>query len=156
MRNYEEKFWAKVDKTSVCWNWTGATTRSNKKGYGQASRNGAVVLSHRLSWEIINGPISKDLLVLHRCDNPLCVNPAHLFLGSQSDNMKDCIAKGRFIFNTPPKVARNLKTHCPSGHLYNTSNSILDSNGYRKCRKCSVKHSMESKRRKRFSSGGRE
>lgn len=102
MRNYKEKFWDKVNKKSSCWNWTGATTRAKKKGYGRVQVDGKLILSHRLSWEIQNGPIPKDLLVLHRCDNSLCVNPAHLFLGDPEDNMKDCIAKGvLFLIRLP-------------------------------------------------------
>lgn len=93
-----ERFWAKVNKSGECWEWTA----SLNTGYGQFSFNGKNVLSHRYSY-VIHHPLSIDLwehreiCVCHRCDNPKCVNPAHLFLGSLAENNKDCKEKGRFI-----------------------------------------------------------
>ena len=91
----EERFWKKVTKTKSCWLRTGA----NVKGYSVIStRKGVKILGHRLSWELHNGPIPIDLDVLHNCpggDNPNCVNPDHLFLGTHQDNMADMIAKGK-------------------------------------------------------------
>ena len=95
--NDVERFWTKVDKSGECWEWT-ANLYSN--GYGQFYLNGTMVLSHRLSY-VMNHPLTIDLwkhreiFVCHRCDNPRCVNPAHLFLGTHTDNMKDMVAKGR-------------------------------------------------------------
>ena len=79
-----------------CWTWTRAT---NKAGYGKiGSGEGAGTLAtHRVSWELTNGPVPDGLFVLHRCDNPPCCNPAHLFLGTSRDNTLDMIAKGRQV-----------------------------------------------------------
>lgn len=94
-----ERFWAFVDKSNGpdgCWLWTGAVHRH---GYGafSASRNGRVhhLRAHRVAFELMNGPFAKDLFVCHRCDNPRCVNPAHLFLGTARDNARDRERKGR-------------------------------------------------------------
>lgn len=90
-----ERFWAKVNKTDGCWEWTGSLTR----GYGMFWL-GKMVYSHRLSY-VLHHPLTIDLLehreicVCHRCDNPKCVNPAHLFLGTVVDNMRDRDEKGR-------------------------------------------------------------
>jgi hypothetical protein len=73
-----------------CWIWMGAAGR-----YGQAKRNGRVIRAHRLSWIAHNGDIPAGLHVLHKCDTPLCVNPAHLFIGTPLDNAGDREAKGR-------------------------------------------------------------
>lgn len=79
-----------------CWIYTGST---NQAGYGQFRVNGYLYRTHRLSWEIHNGPIPAQMKVLHHCDNPKCMNPTHLFLGSQQDNVNDCKFKGRFKSN---------------------------------------------------------
>lgn len=90
------RFWQRVDKTGDCWIWTGAKI---KFGYGVIRRNssegGAQQKTHRVSWELHNGPIPQGLMVLHRCDNPPCVRPDHLFLGTGLDNVADREAKGR-------------------------------------------------------------
>jgi HNH endonuclease len=90
-----ERFWSKVNKTDTCWLWTGG---KNGAGYGliilDNSKEGSM-LAHRLSWEIHNEPISDGLCALHKCDNPSCVNPYHLFLGTHQDNSDDKVAKGR-------------------------------------------------------------
>ena len=90
----ESRFWLRVNrqKPEECWNWTAG---AGSHGYGQLSVNGSVRMAHRLSWEIAHGPIPNELHVLHKCDNRLCVNPAHLFLGTNLDNIKDMVAKGR-------------------------------------------------------------
>jgi hypothetical protein len=89
----EERFWSKVDKTDGCWEWTGTL---NGKGYGQIRINGRYVKAHRYSWILHNGNSIDGLLVCHKCDNTMCVRPEHLFLGTQSDNMRDCVEKNRF------------------------------------------------------------
>lgn len=97
----EDRFWRKVRKTEGCWLWTGAITGF---GYGVLGRGGegaGNVLAHRLSWELHNGAVPPNLFVLHRCDNPLCVRPDHLFLGTKQDNALDCVRKGR---NGPAKL----------------------------------------------------
>lgn len=88
------RFWGKVQKLddSECWNWIGSKCRF---GHGQIRIRGRLVRSHRLSFLIHRGLISDKMLVCHKCDNPKCVNPSHLFLGTHSDNVKDMISKKR-------------------------------------------------------------
>jgi hypothetical protein len=85
-----DHFWSRVDRSAECWVWTGGTVGG---GYGRFGRG--KVLAHRHAWEITNGPIPDGLDVLHRCDNPPCVRPDHLFLGTHTDNMRDMFTKGR-------------------------------------------------------------
>ncbi len=91
----EERFWKFVVTGPDCWKWTGALAN---KGYGAINAGGdrgRVMKAHRVSWKIHKGPIPEGLFVLHRCDNPPCTNPAHLFLGTNFDNVQDAVAKGR-------------------------------------------------------------
>ena len=83
---------AKGEKTDGCWLWTGATA---SYGYGKMMLDGETVRAHRAAYLLLVGPIPDGLYVLHRCDVRRCVNPAHLFLGTPSDNTKDMLAKGR-------------------------------------------------------------
>ena len=87
-----DRFWSKVSKTDGCWIWTGAHYRS---GHGHSYFKGKYVGAHRLSWILENGEIPEGTNVCHHCDNPPCVNPDHLFLGSQADNMRDMRQKNR-------------------------------------------------------------
>jgi hypothetical protein len=101
----DERFWAKVDRTGDCWVWLAGKGRG---GYGRLSRAGLSPqyrLAHRHSWELAYGPIPDGLHVCHRCDNPPCVNPAHLFLGTDKDNLDDMRSKGR---GTQPPVHAGL------------------------------------------------
>jgi len=97
VRTIAERFWPKVDvrEPDECWPWTASRTPF---GYGQISKGGkhaGMVHTHRVCWELVNGPIPEGLWVLHSCDNPPCCNPSHFFLGTHIDNMRDCAAKGR-------------------------------------------------------------
>ena len=90
----EKRFWARSEPepNSGCWLWTGALFNT---GYGKVFRKLVFLLAHRVAWELRHGPIPSDLNVCHRCDVPRCVNPQHLFLGTDRDNQQDSIGKGR-------------------------------------------------------------
>lgn len=91
-QNFQNHFWERVEKTGDCWVWTGAITRA---GYGWVRAGGTSKLAHRVAWELTNGPIPFGMFVCHKCDNRICVNPNHHFIGTDSDNMHDCSKKGR-------------------------------------------------------------
>ncbi len=93
----EERFWSKVNKTESiddCWEWNAS---GRGKGYGSIKYDGKIIDAHRLSWMMTNNKfdLTKDDFICHKCDNPPCVNPNHLFLGNHSVNMKDAYDKGR-------------------------------------------------------------
>jgi hypothetical protein len=92
-RSVAERFRAKyvIDQQTGCWNWTACVVRR----YGMFGYKGRLWRAHRASYDMFVGPIPDGLLVLHACDNPLCVNPAHLSVGTGVDNMQDCVRKGR-------------------------------------------------------------
>jgi hypothetical protein len=104
MKTLAERFWAKVEKTPTCWLWTGAKT---KHGYGLVSYGARSRRASRISWYLQHGVLpGAGQCVCHSCDNPSCVNPAHLWLGSQADNMRDMTCKGRHR-NTPHSGSEN-------------------------------------------------
>src|SRR3990167_2058280 len=92
IKNTVKDFWDKVDKTDSCWLWK---VGKNKDGYGRFRFEMKIKVSHRFAWEITFGKIPSGMLVCHKCDNPPCVNPSHLFLGTHKDNAIDKSQKGR-------------------------------------------------------------
>lgn len=106
-----ERFWGKVDKDSSplfydgtrCWEWKAFR---NPKGYGQIGIGLKIYLAHRVSYEICLGKIPDGFLVLHHCDNPCCVRPEHLWIGTPQQNTDDMIAKGRLGNKIPKQPAR--------------------------------------------------
>lgn len=130
----KERFWAKVDKRGPdeCWPWTAT---GNQKGYGFFSYKCQNVVASRFCL-IIEGffPPQTGMFALHSCDNPRCVNPAHLRWGTASDNMIDKITRGR----QPP---RKFKSHCRNGHPFEGRNLMFKKTGERNgCRTCSNKN----------------
>lgn len=88
----EDRFWAKVDKSGDCWIWTGAR---NERGYGKILAGRRLEYAHRVSVRLDGREVPDNAHVCHHCDNPPCVNPAHLFVGTSRDNHDDMVRKGR-------------------------------------------------------------
>jgi len=132
-RPLADRLWEKVNRDGPvpphcpelgpCWIWTRA---ANKAGYGKiGSGEGAGTLAtHRVSWELTNGRVPDGLFVLHRCDNPPCCNPAHLFLGTSRDNTQDMIAKGR-----RPRVEISADTRARAAAAIATTVWLRDPSG---------------------------
>lgn len=100
-----ERFWARVDKSggdSSCWPWLGA----KDKGYGKLGFNGKNTSAHRVAYELTYGSILDNLFACHKCDNPSCCNPDHLFLGTNGDNIRDMVSKGRAWLQQPGVAPR--------------------------------------------------
>jgi Mor family transcriptional regulator len=108
----QERFWKYVEKTDGCWLWKGATEGVTYGRIYDATRK-EKVLAHRVSWEIHHGVIPEGQNVLHRCDNPACVNPEHLFLGTHVDNAQDMVSKfrGHCVFKNKDTVVEILDLH---------------------------------------------
>lgn len=111
VRPIEDRFWAKVNKDGPvirtdlgpCWVWTAGV---NDTGYGIIWYQGNNVRASRVSWELAFGGIQDGLWALHKCDNPPCVRPDHLFLGTVTDNVQDCVSKQRHRSTTHPETIR--------------------------------------------------
>ena len=93
--DFATRFWQRVDQTGgpdACWPWTASRFDT---GYGCVWFDGKARKAHRIAWSLTHGTITDGVHILHRCDNPPCCNPAHLFAGSSKDNTADMLAKGR-------------------------------------------------------------
>lgn len=134
----KKRFLDKVNKTSSCWIWIGAD--DGRKGYGRINVNGKTAKAHRISYELFNGEIKDNLNVLHKCDNPKCVNPDHLFLGTQKMNMADMYSKNRAVHHLGESHHNGKKVLCIRGHEYSEDNTRIyikkSGSSYRYCKKC--------------------
>lgn len=131
-KSIAERFWEKVDKRGAeeCWKWQAGTRGNGAHRYGRFWTGKRFVSAHRFSYELANGHIPetvdpRDNGVCHRCDNPLCVNPGHLYLGTHADNMRDTKIRNR-----------RRKTTCKRGHDMTPENTYVSRTGARDCRKC--------------------
>ena len=125
------RFWKYADRSGQCWTWTG--TKSQAYGALSASIPGERprrIMAHRISWRLHHGDIPPRILVLHKCDNRICVNPDHLFLGNHRDNRQDCEQKGRAL------VGYSQKTTCRRGHPHTEENTYVTPDKHRQCREC--------------------
>ena len=132
MKSIAERFHARVQPGAPdeCWVWAGYKA---PRGYGKLyiGTGKPLGLAHRISWQLANGrPVPEGMYVCHKCDNPPCVNPAHLFIGTAADNNRDMCAKGRGVMQK--------KTHCPRGHEYTPENTYVHRGRNRHCRICAA------------------
>ncbi len=138
----QERFWAKVDRRgpNECWPWLGS--RIPKDGRGIFWNGERQESAPRAAFRIATGQAAPaDKLVCHTCDNPPCVNPAHLWLGTARDNTLDAKAKGR--------LHQMTKTHCVHGHPFSGDNVYLDRMGCRQCRICTLERVARNNRKYR-------
>jgi hypothetical protein len=135
----EQRFWKHVDRRAddECWPWTAAKRPTGYGFFWDGETHGG---AHRFSWRIANGrPIPAGKVICHSCDNPSCVNPAHLWAGTPKENRADCEAKGRAT--QPPRFVgvehwRSRNSHCRHGHPLTSDNVYMRSDGGRRCRQC--------------------
>ena len=154
LRSVADIFWqsvAKSDDKDGCWIWTGKMDRDNYGRCRSEARNASGYRkeagAHRVSWELHHGPIPKGMCVLHSCDNPSCVRPDHLFLGTHADNMRDAVLKGRHD--------KSKRTHCPQGHPYSGDNLLVfvdHAHGFMPHRACLA--CREVRRKERYADAG--
>lgn len=124
----EECFNDKVIRTADCWIWQAC---QNMGGYGLMNVRAKPVKAHRVAWMLFRGPIPEGMHVCHTCDNRLCVNPDHLWLGTNAENTRDKMLKGRY------RNRNNYKTSCFRGHLFTPENTYRQpSKNGRICRTC--------------------
>jgi hypothetical protein len=149
-KSVSERFWSKVDAGSFgsCWLWKAAR---NAEGRAMFHLGDRMHNASRIAWSLHNGlEFPEGKYACHSCDNPLCVNPHHIWPGSPSENSKDAEKKGRVKI---PKFARNRGlTHCKWGHEFSLENTYIERDGSRACRKCDRKYAREAYIRKKRAS----
>ena len=132
-----KKFWDMVNKSDLgCWLWGDTKT----KNYGFLKVDALIFRAHRISWMLNVGPIPQGQWVLHKCDNPPCVRPDHLFVGTVVENVKDAMKKGRH--------GLAIYTHCKRGHPFEDGNIRFDRRGRRSCITCLQNNYIEKHRQK--------
>lgn len=135
----QERLLAKIEKrdggyTSPCWFWTGAMFQN---GYAAIKAGRRAARAHRVSYETFIGPIPDDLTIDHLCRNKSCVNPDHLEPVTNKENFLRAVFPKTHGFN------KREKTHCPKGHAYDTQNTHITPQGWRKCKICQRQKSNE-------------
>lgn len=138
-----------------CWIWQGAKYRTGYGAIHVRALSAAPIQAHRAAAFLWNGvPLDPTIVVRHQCDNPPCVNPAHLHAGTTVDNIRDCVLKGRHRsgFNSPGYVNPNkVKTHCKRGHPFTPENTRITNTGGRACLACQDIYNRERYEKVRLS-----
>lgn len=149
----EIRLWGRCEVIGDCWEFQG---RPTKGGYGQIHWRGRSWRAHRVAYTLAKGEIPSGLDVLHGCDNPPCVNPDHLRVGTDSDNIRDSFVRGRrdparSVRNLEPLIERKrMATGCIRGHAWTPENTAYRPDGTRRCRACGVENHRKWRRANRF------
>lgn len=135
-----KRLFANSVEEGKCRIWIGAT---NPNGYGRVWDGERMRLAHRLvAYAKLGFDLNSNLNVLHKCDNPACINPDHLFIGDQYDNIQDAKSKGRLRGNT----LKGKRTHCPKGHPFSGDNLVVYGKS-RHCRTCDIQRNRNRRMR---------
>lgn len=142
--DYLERSIEKLPDLPGCWLWFGATDSS---GYGSIRLNGKTFGAHRASWICYKGQIPEGLLILHRCDVPCCINPNHLFLGTDQDNAFDKVRKGRASSTSGMAYKKGFrKKFCKQGHPRTPDNVMISNSGCLTCKRVSQRRRIARKK----------